>query len=98
MEHNINYGGDIINREKRDNIQACVVWAHDQNAKFWTYHTGLKDCDLKSSNTEKIEAQNHISGSSACHDIVDFTEESEQNLTKLVSMCHTLLEVQYFPS
>ena len=78
MEHNIEYGGDIINREKKDNIQACVGWARDQNVKFWTYHTGT--CSLKSSNTEKIEAQNHISGSSACHDIVDFTEtESEQN-------------------
>ena len=80
MEPNTNYGGDITDSEERDKIEACVSWARGLDAKFWTYNTNTKVCTLRSSNTDSITAQHHISGNSACHDLVDYTEtESRQN-------------------
>ena len=86
MEPNTNYGGDIIDKQKRDKIEACVGWARSVDAKFWTYKTNTKECALKSSNTplhaapDSITNRHHISGSSACHDLVVNTEtESRQN-------------------
>ena len=71
MERDISYGGDDIDTEKRRNLQACAGWARNANAKFWTYNTDTRDCTLKSSNSERIEAPNHVSGSGACHDRQD---------------------------
>ena len=80
MERDISYGGVDIDTEERRNIQACAGWARNADAKFWTYNTNTKVCTLRSSNTDSITAQHHISGSSTCHDLVDYTEtESRQN-------------------
>ena len=71
MERDISYGGVDIDKEKRRNIQACAGWARNADAKFWTYNSVTRYCTLKSSNSERIEAPNHVSGSGACHDRQD---------------------------
>ena len=62
------YLGNDLKNEEKENIQACAIFAHETTeALFWTYDTKTKICYLKDFNDDRRDdTADRVSGSTEC--------------------------------